>query len=240
MYFELPGFTKYLLDGASRFEQQINNFFCLPHSGRIFRFVFRFGTRNISSYLGLGICASTSKDFACYTTTGFTAASLTSRINASTLVLVDLVAIEQLLSFTIFLQSKIFVPLLAAAGALFLIGILFLALLKRHIKSMPNQGAANRRQTFRRATNLCLWASTAFALASAFATAQTTSALQYTTGSTQSSIHVTTGVTLQVLQWLTFAFSVTFAFGIASMFQSANADSKDSGDPSMDFYPPPP
>ena len=175
-----------------------------------------------SSQQGPGICAGTSKDLACYTTTGTSATSLTSRFNGSNTASFDVSTVEHLLSLTIFLQSRVFVPLLAAAGALFLIGVFFLTLLKRHLKSTANHNAANRRQIFRRATNLCLWASTAFALSSAFAVGQTASALQYTTASTQSSIRIMSGTTLQILQWLTFAFSVTFAFGISNIFQSSS------------------
>ena len=200
-------------------------------------------TSHVNSQPGSGICAGASKELACYTITGTSAASLTSRFNASGVATFDSGAVEQLLSFTMFLQSRIFIPLLAAAGALFLIGLFFLTLLKRHIKSTPNQNAANRGQTFRRATNLCLWASTAFTLTSTFAIAQTTSALQYTTSSasTASSIRITSGTTLQVLQWLTFAFSITFAVGISSMFQSSTpADGGSTASPKDMYGMPPP
>ena len=238
MCLKLPGSTQHLLNGAAKRQQHSCGFFRFPRAGRIFRFVSQSCRRSLkSSQPEPGICAGLSKGLVCYTTTGTSATSLTSRFNGSNTAPFDFGTMEQLLSFTMFLQSRIFVPLLAAAGALFLIGIFFLTLLKRHMKSTPNQNAANTRQTFRRVTNVCLWASTAFALSSAFAVGQTASALQNTTASTQSSIRIMSGTTLQILQWLTFAFSVTFAFGISSIFQSPNAGNKVAGDAPNDFFP---
>jgi hypothetical protein len=148
---------------------------------------------------------------------------------------------ETLISMALLLQNRITLSLLAIAGMLLLIGLVFLVLLNRNFKTIANPAALKRRRLHHQALSSTIWASVAFALASAASLDQTTGDLQYATkGVPLSPVYITPGTTLRVLQWVILAFSTTFAMCIPMLFkavdsptQSASAIPSFSAPPSL-------
>lgn len=185
-----------------------------------------------------GICAGTSDRLSCQATTSATTESLRSELGVGS---------ESILSFALALQSKIFLYLPAVAGALFFLGLVFFALLKRHLKAPPNVNAKRRRLMFKRYTLGLLWAAVGFALASIIALSQATSALKvFAEAAAGTAIDVVPGLTLQILQWMSLACMFLFAVAVADMLKSigggrSTGRTKDPmADIDMSGPPPPP
>jgi hypothetical protein len=126
------------------------------------------------------------------------------------------------------IQSKIILYFLAAAGVLYFLGLVFLLLLKRTLKALPQTNAAietgakaeRRKGTLRLAAFTSVWFSVGLALASAISIHQTISAMELISHiENVSSVQITAGKALDVLQWLAFAFSAVFAVGISLIFR---------------------
>ncbi|KAF2803696.1 uncharacterized protein BDZ99DRAFT_481699 [Mytilinidion resinicola] len=127
-----------------------------------------------------------------------------------------------LVSLALNIQSKIILYLLAAAGVLFLNGMILTLLLKRQLKASTkdNAIALKRKKMLRSASLTTIWISVGLVLASSIAISQATGAMAFITQrDTVSTIRITAGKTLSVLQWLTFSFSLIFAVGISAIFQ---------------------
>ncbi|KAF2801242.1 uncharacterized protein BDZ99DRAFT_577755 [Mytilinidion resinicola] len=138
----------------------------------------------------------------------------------------SLAAVEHIMAIAVFLQTKILICVLAAAGVWFLLGLMFLVLLKRNLKDRKSPSLAHRR-FFKQATVGALWISVALALAGTGAVSQTSGALQYFSNSVEAqSIKVSSGTTIQALQWLVVAFSTIFAFGVSAIFKTADGTMK--------------
>jgi hypothetical protein len=125
-----------------------------------------------------------------------------------------------MISLALTLQSKFLIPFLAGAGLLFTISLVFVALTELHVRKarIYNTQAAKYRDSLRQASCTLTWLSVALALASATMITQTTNALAYMTQLESSKVNITAGTTLNVLQWLAFAFSALFAAGIPTIF----------------------
>lgn len=136
-----------------------------------------------------------------------------------------------LFSLALMLQTKFVLCTLVAAGALFLLAVFSFSLLLRLDKS-PNSKAGKRKQRLQKVLSVTLWGSLGLSLASALATDETTSALQYMTSSAFiSSIQISTGLALRVLQWFIVGLSTLFGIGATSMCGRGTVTPSTSKDP---------
>ncbi|KAF2475406.1 uncharacterized protein BDR25DRAFT_201735, partial [Lindgomyces ingoldianus] len=163
-----------------------------------------------------GVCASVSNGLSCSPSSGKSVDALFSSLigpnSNTTSNLSD--DSRHVLSMALDIQSKIIIYLLAVAGVLFAISLFFISLLKGHFRmaGIENVNAGKRIQMLRKVSMMTMWGSVAFALASAISINQATSAMEFITRvDSSSSIEITAGKTLNILQWLLFAFSTLFA-----------------------------
>lgn len=179
-----------------------------------------------------GLCAGRFPDLTCFATAGATVDSLILRLKNGTSPQFALPAgqVGPLFSEALYFQSKILLCLLAAGGVIFFIGLLYVTLLKRHLKSKPNATAMKRRNFYKRLANVMIWSSAALALASTIALTEVTAALQHiTTADTGLTVRITSGAALPILQWLIFSFSITFAFGVSTIFKTQDGTVQSAG-----------
>lgn len=152
------------------------------------------------------------------------ASQLNSTINLSD---VDINQVTALLSVALILQTKILLPLLAAAGSSFLLGITFFILFKWAVKRPKvnlTESSAKRLQFYRRGCLVFIWTSVGLSTASAVSVAESTAALQFWTANVpESSIIVSTGTAMQALQWVLVALSALFALAVSSMLRATDA-----------------
>lgn len=137
-------------------------------------------------------------------------------------------AARALVSAALTLQSRIFVPLLAGAGFLFLAGLAALVLVKRRIAKTGGAGP------LRAATLACLCLSAALAFTACLATSGAAGALEFSTllgvvGEAAPRTVVRPGVALQVLQWLAFGFTVVFVGGVPWMLKGGGGGGAGGG-----------
>ncbi|KAK3942555.1 Ca2+ regulator and membrane fusion protein Fig1-domain-containing protein [Diplogelasinospora grovesii] len=122
--------------------------------------------------------------------------------------------VKNLVATALDLQSQIFISILAGAAVLFFLGLIFLALLKRDIVN-PNPDKPRHSAIIKKGTFGLLYLSTALAFTAALATSETAGALQYSsTASSNSTILIKPGISLQVLQWMAFGFSLLFTLAV--------------------------
>lgn len=141
--------------------------------------------------------------------------------------------IKSLLSTAVILQSQIFIPIIAGAGFLFIVGIVSLTLLKRNLRA-PNPDKPKTGQLLKLATLGSFWLSTALAFTASLATSETGGALQYSSlltavGNESQPILTKQGMALQVLQWLTFGFTLLFTMSVPWLLrptETGNVDEK--------------
>ncbi|AEO56523.1 hypothetical protein MYCTH_2301578 [Thermothelomyces thermophilus ATCC 42464] len=124
------------------------------------------------------------------------------------------------------LQSRTFTPILAGAAALFVLGLAALVLFQRDVRRGGGtaggwEAAAaatahpRRSAAIRRATYGALCGSAALAFAAAVATGQAAGALESASeGMAHASVLIKSGTTLQVLQWIAFAFQSLFILAV--------------------------
>ena len=194
----------------------------------------------------LGLCVSSLAGLDCGLTTGMTAGGLVQRYNllrndTTTTTTTTSIELEQLFSLALSLQ-RIIPPLLSVGCALFFIGILSLAELKRRMWRSQLQEAQKMRSLPIEYTLAMMWGSAAFGLVSAASVDLTATGLQFVTSTlANSSISVTAGIALVVLQWLAFSFSAIFVLGIYSILRrEGGTSSKSAGGGSAEIPPPPP
>ncbi|KAK1772803.1 hypothetical protein QBC33DRAFT_30318 [Phialemonium atrogriseum] len=177
----------------------------------------------------LGICAGNQTDLQCHPTAGSSADDVVASLFPGLLNHTTTVpatkgkntppapsrsdAARALVSAALTLQSRIFVPLLAGAGFLFLAGLAALVVAKR-------RGTG----PLRAATLACLCLSAALAFTACLATSGAAGALEFSTllgvvGEAAPRTVVRPGVALQVLQWLAFGFTVVFVGGVPWMLK---------------------
>ncbi|KAF2110425.1 hypothetical protein BDV96DRAFT_604001 [Lophiotrema nucula] len=97
-----------------------------------------------------------------------------------------------------------------------------------------NVSAGRRSKMQRKVSMMTMWSSVAFALASAISINQATSAMEFITRVDSSlSIEITAGKTLNILQWLLFAFSTLFAAGVSSIFTREGGTIRSTGSSDM-------
>ena len=167
-----------------------------------------------------GICArSNGSEFSCQRTSGASAdtvfanlfhvpGSNTTGANATAAANSDA---KDLISNALVLQSQIFISILAGAAFLFLVSLVLLVFLRRSL-SDPFPEKPGRVTLLKRVTWAVLFLSVALVFTASLATSETAGALQYSSGPvTQSPFTISPGISLQVLQWMTFGFSLLFA-----------------------------
>jgi len=154
---------------------------------------------------------------------------------------------KELIQFCQDLNSKIFLPLLAGAGVLFLLSNITLALHRMSVKKQQiAKGAPTARgQWMKSATMVLLLSSWAVCLGAAASVAMATHALSITVSTKSSEFQFSPGESLQVLQWLAFAASTLYVLGVNSIFggghiargaQGASVESAiGGGKPAFDF-----
>ena len=122
--------------------------------------------------------------------------------------------VHDLVATALELQKQIFISILAGASFLFMVGVVFLFLLKRN-NAKPNPDKPRRNAIIRRGTYGLLYLSTALVFATALSTTETAGALQFASRATSSSsILMHAGRTIQVLQWMAFGFSTLFTMTV--------------------------
>ena len=168
-----------------------------------------------------GICGGDGSDFLCQRSSGANADTLapilfpdfnfgngTGSKNATAGR--DAVFLKDLVSVAIDLQSQVYVTILAAAAFFFLIGLVFLFLHQRDVKN-PNADKPRRSAILKRGTFGLLALSTGLIFTAALATTETAGALKHSTESIKNApVLMKEGITLQVLQWMAFGFSMLF------------------------------
>lgn len=170
----------------------------------------------------VGICLSVSSKPTCQSSPGKSPDTVLQLASATSLTSTALAGrSKSMVSVALMIQSKILLGLIAGAGVLFAISLVFFGLLKRHfnVRTGDNTIASKRRHLLRKAAFSTMWLSIAFSLVSAMSINQTTNALDYVTQADSSTVRITTGKTLNVLQWLAFSFSVLFAIGMVNIIR---------------------
>jgi hypothetical protein len=169
--------------------------------------------------LYVGICTLYGSNVECRPTVGATATGLAEAYGDFASGPELEATLLSLFSLALVLQTKIILWVLASAGGFFFIGLILLALLKRHIKRLAIYPTSTSGPRLNKSLSTVMWTSLGLAVASAVSVNQTTAALQFTTTeSTTSEIQILAGTTLGVLQWLVVGFSAIFVLGISSMF----------------------
>ncbi|PVH90510.1 hypothetical protein DM02DRAFT_711854, partial [Periconia macrospinosa] len=147
-----------------------------------------------------GLCVYRSTQSICQSTSGKSAKVILDTVeNASKASTPENSITAGVIDMALTLQSKHIVGLLAGAAVLFSFSLVFIALLKRNFKmslAAGNAAAIKRRDQLRQASLTTVWLSVGFALASAIAVQQSTSALAYITQVEATSIAITAGRTL--------------------------------------------
>lgn len=120
-----------------------------------------------------------------------------------------------ILSASLLLQSNIFVPILAGSALLFLVALVLLVFLKRRLNN-PVPDKLLQATRLKTALMACLCLSSALSFTSSLSLSETAGALQYSgllvTGKDQ--VLVTPGLELQILQWVSFGFTLLFTGGV--------------------------
>ncbi|KAI1770154.1 hypothetical protein F4818DRAFT_446603 [Hypoxylon cercidicola] len=148
-----------------------------------------------------------------------------------------------LLSVARIIQNKVFYAILAGSAGLFFAGTVAMLLLKRYMKSVQPTAALTRKR-YRSGMDFTMQCTFALAVAAAFATTQTSGALNFATAdlpSTASGIVVTGGRPLQGLQWSIVVLLFILQQAISQMFPAEG--SQMMGQPPMGLplsMPPPP
>lgn len=122
--------------------------------------------------------------------------------------------LRDLVATALQIEDKIFGWTLVAAGMMFLIGLVFMFIHKRH-NAKPELGKSFFRTIARRGTYCSLLFSTGLIFASALATLEAATALEAASRATSSAaILMHAGRTIQVLQWMAFGFSMLFNLAV--------------------------
>ncbi|KAF4949467.1 hypothetical protein FGADI_8883 [Fusarium gaditjirri] len=137
------------------------------------------------------------------------------------------------------LQRSIFFCLQAFAGVLFTISIILFV--TRICIQISKRRAQSWRLIEQGWPEKALVASVAISVISAASTTQTGNALQFATEKLGAvSLHIKVGGTLQVLEWLAFAFSMTFYVVIVKRVARGRSEGLPGGEKLTSFPMPPP
>ncbi|KAI1213730.1 Ca2+ regulator and membrane fusion protein Fig1-domain-containing protein [Annulohypoxylon truncatum] len=126
------------------------------------------------------------------------------------------------------IQNKIFCPLLAVSGGLFLLSVIYMLFLKRYIKG-DNQNASKKKERFKSGMQFFRQYAFGFAVAAAFSTTQATGALKYATttmATSESSIIFTGGKAVQGMQWTILALLCLVHLAVSAMFDGDGCATK--------------
>lgn len=178
------------------------------------------------------MCMGDAPNFACSNTDGSSPSDMISKLKLNSTITPNNHLSEETLKFALTLQRKMFPPLLAAAGAIFAVGMIGFFLLQRDIKegeqvmrgTSPKALNPRRTERYRKSSTLSFCISTALALASAVSVTQTAAGIQYTSqGITDADLSPTTinikaGTPSQILHWLILAFLAIFTVSMLSIF----------------------
>lgn len=182
----------------------------------------------------IGACSGEGAGLACFPVSG-SSQELAAKFDPQD---INLDSLQLLIGVARLLQTKLLLALLAAAGVLFALGLISLLLLRRDLKVLgvlPTVGA--RRRLLRTWTLSLFWGSVGICLASTVGIVQATAALQLTVNyqdHAESLVIFQTGTTVQVLQWLTFSFSVLFALGVSLLFKDTGESVRYIGSGELD------
>lgn len=143
--------------------------------------------------------------------------SLTNTTTASTLSERDALALSET---ALALQSSILASPLAGCVVLFAAGVAFLLVFRREKARHARQNVDEERRRYRwsrRATYVCLWLHAALLFAAALAATTTMNALEFVSsapGMVEGGVEIQRGVSMMVLQWMAFAFSLVFTLAV--------------------------
>lgn len=122
----------------------------------------------------------------------------------------DAVFLKDLVDAAIALQGQVYVTILVAAAFFFLLGVVFLLLHKRDVKK-ANPDKPLRSKILKRGTYGLLALSTGLVFTAALATTEAAGVMRYSTESINNMpVLMKEGITLQVLMWMSFGFSMLF------------------------------
>lgn len=151
---------------------------------------------------------------------------------------------RSLFQFSLILQSKLLLWLLAVSGLLFVIGlVLNLVEVLKIAKQKYGQNAQKMasRERLKRISRTTNWSSTALALAATVGITQATCSLQFMSDAFPSSINVERGTASQALHWLVVSFSFIITVGKTIVRPRKGAvKSGASGAPAVGAAPSPP
>lgn len=118
------------------------------------------------------------------------------------------------------LQSRILASPLAGCVVLFAAGVAFLLVFRREKARHARQNVDEERRRYRwsrHATYVCLWVHAALLFAAALAATTTMNALEFVSsapGMVEGGVEIQRGVSMMVLQWMAFAFSLVFTLAV--------------------------
>ncbi|RDL31141.1 uncharacterized protein BP5553_09930 [Venustampulla echinocandica] len=175
-----------------------------------------------------GMCVHAGAGSNCYLSVSTTPENLQLKLNSTmNLSDTDITRVSGLFSAALPLQTKVFLPLLAAAGSFFLLGVAFLMIFKwsaKRSRSSLTDMSTKRQELYRRGLTSFVWASVGLAIASAVSITESSAALQYWSANvSRSSITASAGMAMQVLQWMFVGLSVIFALAVTSMLKAAES-----------------
>ena len=125
-------------------------------------------------------------------------------------------SIKEIFNTGLEFQSTFIYWIIVIAGILYMLGLVFLALLKIQMKKTTR--SLNRQ----RITAGLLWTSTALIFAASLSLTQTTTTLRHWPSQ---AVTVEAGSAVQVLQWLATAFSLLFSAGVWYMLEGQSGTS---------------
>jgi hypothetical protein len=187
-----------------------------------------------SSFLSLlklttitGMCIRAGSAENCYISASTTSDVLLSRLQSSMNITGVDAEVAGLLPTALSLQGNIFLPLLAAAGALFMLGLIFFALFNwtsKRATATSTGSSTNTLQIYKKILMTSLWSSVGLAIASAVSITETSAALQFwTVDVPRSNILVSSGTGMQVLQWFVASLSVLFTLAVTFLISASEA-----------------
>ncbi len=179
----------------------------------------------LTSITGMCIRAGSAEN--CYISASTTSDVLLSRFQSTMNITGVDAEVAGLLPAALSLQGNIFLPLLAAAGALFMLGLIFFALFNwtsKRAATTSTGSSTSKLETYKKILMTSLWSSVGLAIASAVSITETSAALQFwTVDIPRSNILVSIGTGMQVLQWFVASLSVLFTLAVTSLISASEA-----------------
>jgi hypothetical protein len=160
------------------------------------------------------MCAGTTTNTTCAVTPGRSNETLPTLFNTT-----SGPGISKLLTFSLQLQTEVFLYVLSIAAGLFAFSIFFFILFSRHGHSSTSEVASRKRQKTGLGALIFALGSLAFALTSVMSMSEVAATVDLFAANLDDSVlQVSAGTPMKVLQWCTVAFLVLYVYGVVEMF----------------------